>query len=136
MSIKLKEENDGKILIIHVSGKLVKADYESFVPQFERLIKKHGKLSLLFDMADFHGWDAGAAWLDLKLGLAHFADITRLAMVGETKWQHGMATFCKPFTRAQVRYFDHADIIKAQEWLEEDFVATYGRTQDNREQVQ
>ena len=29
-------------------------------------------------------------------------------MVGETKWQHGMATFCKPFTRAKVQYFDHA----------------------------
>jgi MFS superfamily sulfate permease-like transporter len=136
MPIQFKEENDGKILIVHVSGRLVKADYEGFVPEFERLVQKHGKLRLLFDMTDFHGWDAGAAWQDLKLGLAHFADIERLAMVGETKWQHGLATFSKPFTRAKVRYFDHADAIKAQEWLEEGFVVTHDRAADNRQVIQ
>ena len=42
MSIKLNEENGGKVLEVHVSGKLVKADYEHFVPEFERLIRQHG----------------------------------------------------------------------------------------------
>jgi hypothetical protein len=37
----------------------------------------------------------------------------RLAMVGETRWQHGMATFCKPFTTATVHYFDCADAAAA-----------------------
>lgn len=32
MPIQLKEENHGKILIVHVSGTLTKADYENFVP--------------------------------------------------------------------------------------------------------
>jgi len=31
MSIKLNEETGGKVLVVHVSGKLVKADYEHFV---------------------------------------------------------------------------------------------------------
>ena len=30
-------------------------------------------------------------------------------MVGDKKWQKGMATFCKPFTKATIRYFDHAE---------------------------
>jgi hypothetical protein len=34
-------------------------------------------------------------------------------MVGETRWQHGMTTFCKPFTTATVRYFDRADAAAA-----------------------
>jgi hypothetical protein len=38
MPIQLHEENDGKLLAVHVSGKLVKADYEHFVPEFERLV--------------------------------------------------------------------------------------------------
>jgi len=117
MPIQFNEE--GKTLIVHVSGKLTKADYEHFVPESERLIRLHGKLRLLFDMTGFHGWDAGAAWEDLKFGIKHFADIERLAMVGEKKWQHGMATFCKPFTRAVVRYFDHADAAAARKWLDE-----------------
>ena len=119
MSIHVNEEHGGKMLAVHVSGKLVKADYEQFVPEFERLVRQHGKLRVLFDMTDFHGWDASAAWEDTKFGIKHFADIERLAMVGEKKWQHGMAIFCKPFTTAIVRYFEHADAAEARKWLGE-----------------
>jgi hypothetical protein len=38
-------------------------------------------------------------------------------MVGEKKWQHGMATFCKPFTTATIRYFDRANAAEARKWL-------------------
>jgi hypothetical protein len=38
-------------------------------------------------------------------------------MVGEKKWQHGMAIFCKPFTTATIRYFDHTAIEQARAWL-------------------
>jgi hypothetical protein len=51
--------------------------------------------------------------------LKHFSDIERLAMVGDKKWQHGMATFCKPFTKATVRYFDQAQAAEARTWLTE-----------------
>jgi len=40
-------------------------------------------------------------------------------MVGETKWQHGMAVFCKPFTTATVRYFAHDKVEEARAWLRE-----------------
>jgi hypothetical protein len=119
MPIQLNEENGGKLLILRVSGKLAKADYEHFVPEFERLARQHGKLRLLFDMTGFHGWEASAAWEDFKFGIEHFTDIERLAMVGENKWQQGMAIFCKPFTKAAVRYFEHADAAAAREWLDE-----------------
>ena len=117
MPIQLNEENGGKVLVVHVTGKLIKADYERFVPEVERLVREHGKLRLLFDMTDFHGWEASAAWEDFKFGIKHFSDIERLAMVGEKQWQHGMATFFKPFTKAEVRYFDHADHTEARKWL-------------------
>ncbi len=117
MPIKLQEEDGGKILVVHVSGKLVKADYEHFVPEFDRLVRSHGKIRVLFDMVAFHGWEVSAAWADLKLGIEHFSDIERIALVGEKQWQHGMATFCRPFTKAVVRYFDHADAAAARQWL-------------------
>jgi len=117
--MQLKAENGGKILVVNVSGTLVKADYESFVPEFDRLIKHHDKLRVLFDMTDFHGWEARAAWEDIKLGVKYFADINRLAMVGENKWEHIMATLSKPFTKAAIRYFDHANATEARQWLSE-----------------
>jgi hypothetical protein len=119
MPFQLNEENGGRILAIHVSGMLVRKDYESFVPEFERLVRQHGKLRVLFDLTDLHGWDAGAMWEDLKFDVKHFADIERLAVVGDKKWHNGMATFCKPFTGAAVRYFDHVDTAEAGKWLSE-----------------
>lgn len=117
MPIQVNEESGGTVLGIHVTGKLEAADYERFVPEFERLVLRHGKLRVLFDMTGFHGWTAGALWEDTKFAMHHFRDIDRLAMVGEKQWQEGMATFCKPFTKATVRYFDHAEAAEAQRWL-------------------
>ncbi|MGD0412670.1 MAG: STAS/SEC14 domain-containing protein [Verrucomicrobiota bacterium] len=53
----------------------------------------------------------------MKFDLRHFADIERLAMVGEKKWEKKMSVFCKPFTTARIRYFDRASIADAQAWL-------------------
>jgi hypothetical protein len=118
MSIQLNEESHGKVLAVYVSDKLKKEDYEQFVPEVERLVRQNGKVRMLFVMENFHGWEAGALWEDTKFAVKHYADIERIAMIGENKWQHGMATFCKPFTKAQVRYFDHADATAARKWLE------------------
>jgi hypothetical protein len=119
MPIQLSEENGGKILVVHVVGTLTKADYGPFVSEFERLLRLDGKLHVLFDMTGLHGWDAGAAWEDLKFDMKHFSDIERLAMVGDKKWQRGMAAFFKPFTKATIRYFDRADAAEARQWLGE-----------------
>ncbi len=119
MPIQIKEEDDGKILIIDISGELTKADYPAFVIEFERLVQQHGKLRVLFDMTELHGWDSGAAWEDIKFDVKHFSDIERLAMVGDKKWQQGLAAFFKPFTKAQTRYFNHNDRDRASAWLRE-----------------
>ena len=42
-----------------------------------------------------------------------------IALVGDRKWERWMASFCKPFTRAKVRYFDKAEVDTAWKWLEE-----------------
>ena len=124
MPIEIYELNDGKQLEIHVSEKLLADDYKRFVPEFERLIEKHGKLDVLFEMEDFHGWSAGALWEDTKFALHHFNDIERLAIVGEKKWQKDLASFSKPFTKATVRYFDHTEAFKARKWFDEAFSQT------------
>ena len=59
------------------------------------------------------------------VGASHYMAVTdrlnavkqRLNFFGETKWEKGMAMFCKPFTTASVRYFDHTQEDEAREWL-------------------
>jgi hypothetical protein len=123
MPIQINEENGGKILVVRVSGKLEKADYQNLVPGFERLVVQPGKLRVLYEMTDFHGWDLGALWEGTVLKIKHFADtqrIERCAMVGERKWQERMAEFCNLFAKkATIRYFDHAEAAEARKWLDE-----------------
>ena len=118
MAIEVHEAEAGKVIEIKASEKLTKKDYEHFVPAVERLIAKHGKIRVLFQMHDFHGWEAGALWEDIKFDVKHFRDIERLALVGETKWEKGMAAFCKPFMLAKIRYFDVKDAAEARTWIE------------------
>ena len=117
MPMELKEQPDGKFIEIEMSGKLVKEDYERFVPAMERLLETRGKLRVLVVMRNFQGWTAGALWEDLKFDVKHFRDVTRLAFVGGKKWEEGMARFSIPFTTAEVRYFDESRISDAREWL-------------------
>jgi hypothetical protein len=124
MSVDLHEEAGGKVLVVNLTGKLQKEDYQRFVPEVERLVKAHGKVRMLVLMHDFHGWTMGALWEDIKFDWKHFSDIERLALVGESKWEAGMAGFCKPFTHAQIRYFDAANAAAASAWIQEGVAQT------------
>ena len=115
--ITLAATEGSNILSVKASGKLTKENYEEFGPKVEALIHQHGKIRVLMELEDFHGWSAGALWEDIKFDVKHFRDIERLALVGEKQWEKGMAAFCKPFTTAEVRYFDRAQANDAREWI-------------------
>ena len=117
MATRLVEKNGGKLLEVAVNERLTHGDYERFIPEFERLVKQHGKIRVLFEMTDFHGWEGAALWDDFKFDIKHFSDIERLALVGDERWEKGMGVFCRPFTTATIRYFDHSAIEQARNWL-------------------
>lgn len=117
MSAEVREESDGGLVHVNISGKLSRKDYEVFVPVIERLISEQGKVRMLIEMHDFHGWTAAALWEDIKFDAKHYADIERLALVGEGKWEKGMSVFCRPFTSAAIRYFDTGAIAEARAWV-------------------
>lgn len=75
-------------------------------------------LHVLFDLTGLHGLEVDALWDEIHFDIKHSSDIDRLAIVGDRKWQQGMAAFVKPFMKATSRYFDHADIAEARKWLE------------------
>ena len=119
MPIQLKEEKREKLIVLHVSGNLVKTDYEGFVPEFEGLVRRGETSRVLIDMTGFQSLAVGAMWEEIKFDIKHFSDIERLAVIGDKKWEKIMATFCKPFTLAEVRYFDVSETPEARKWLVE-----------------
>jgi len=109
-----------KILAFKMSGKLHDADYKTFVPMVDAAISKEGKVRMLAQFHDFHGWDLRALWDDIKFATTHCTKIERIALVGEKTWEKWMAAVCKPFTMAKIQYFDAAKIADAWAWLKKE----------------
>lgn len=115
--IKISEEPRGTVVTLVFKDKLTVADYEHFVPQVEKIMESREKIRMLIQLNDFRGWTAGALWEDTKFGIRHFNDVERLAIVGDKEWEKTMTLFLKPFTRAEVRYFDMTELDWAREWI-------------------
>jgi hypothetical protein len=107
------------ILSFQMKGRLRDEDYRKFVPIVEEAVKSQGKVRLLAQFQDFHGWDVFALWDEIKFAALHCFDIERIALIGDRRWEKWMARFCKPFTRARVRYFDSSQVDAAKNWLQE-----------------
>jgi universal stress protein A len=110
---------DGDVVAFRLSGKLGHADYQTFLPRLEALIAERGRLSVLLELRDFHGWDIHAAWDDFRFGMAHANDFARIAMVGHGHLQDWMAQMAKPFVHGEVRFFEREDLDAAWDWLRE-----------------
>ena len=86
-------------------------------PSFENWVQQRERARVLFDMVNFEGWEPRAFWDDLKFDLKYFADVKRFAMVGDQGWQKNLTELSRPFTAAEVRFFDRNDIEAARRWL-------------------
>ncbi len=126
------ETGSPKVVGFRLCGKLHDEDYKQFVPKMETILTAEGRVRLFIQLEDFHGWDLHAAWDDLKFNLKHYSGFERIAMVGDRKREEWMASFCKPFTKAKVKYFDKLEVYAAWTWLlenDEDNPTTEGNDQ-------
>ena len=85
----------------------------------DTILTTEGKVRLFVQYEEFPGWDLYAAWEELTVGLMHYSNFERIALVGNRKWEKWMASFIKPFTKANVKYFDKSEVDAAWKWLEE-----------------
>jgi acyl-CoA-binding protein len=117
--IELLPHRSAKTLGFKLTGRLHDEDYRKFVPLVDEVAAKEGRVRLLAQFHEFHGWDLHALWDDIKFASTHCRSIERVALVGDRKWEAWMTKVCKPFTMAKIRYFDVSEIDEAWKWLEE-----------------
>jgi hypothetical protein len=112
-------QSSQKVLGFKMSGKLHDEDYQKFVPLVDDAVAQQGKVRILAQFEDFHGWDLHALWDDIKFSTTHCTKIERIALVGEKTWEKWMTKVCKPFTMAKIKYFDASEIDAAKDWIAE-----------------
>lgn len=115
----LPVNDDNDILAFKVTGKLTDADYKQFLPVLEAMICRTGRVSLYIEMKDFEGWEAKAAWDDLRFGLQHDDDFKRIAIVADRPLIHAATGFVNFFSHIEMRFFDSDDAGAGWDWLRE-----------------
>ena len=115
--IQILEQTPDNIIATKATGKLTEADYNKLLPLLNNKIEQYRKIRWYFEMADFDGWELKAFWEDVKFDTKHANDFDKVAMVGEKKWEEWMTDLMKPFTSAEVKYFDSSQKEEAMQWI-------------------
>lgn len=115
--MKIESPESNNIIYTRSTGTIEEEDMQRLLPLLKAKIGRFGKARWYYEMEDFHGWDLKAFWEDVWFNARHTADFEKIAMVGEKNWQEWMTKLMKPFTSAEVKYFDLENKEAATAWI-------------------
>jgi len=115
----LPVNDEDNILAFKASGKLTDADYKQFLPVLETMIREKGRISLYIEVQDLKGWEAKAAWDDLRFDLQHDNDFKRIAIISDKSLVHATTVFINLFSHIDMRFFEESESEAAWDWLRE-----------------
>ncbi len=117
ISIGVERINDDFYITVKAIGRLTHDDYTFMTPVLEEAMKevKQPRVKLFFDGTEFEGWEPRAAWDDFRLGMKHGNQFSKVAMVGNKKWEKLAAVVGSWFIKGEMEYFEDSSV--ALEWL-------------------
>ena len=120
LSVGIERVENEFFFTMKIAGKLTHNDYEVMVPMLESALEgiKDPSIKALIDITELEGWELRAAWDDLKFGLKHGGEFSKIAVIGNKKWEEVMAKVASWFISGEVQYFEESG--PAHEWLSED----------------
>ena len=109
----------GSLFVCRISGVLNKAAVDQMQALSVREIEKGIKdIRMLLILSDFKGWRKGDAWGDLDFFMTYGNLISKIAVVGDTRWQEPVRCFLLAGQRrGEVRYFPPEQEAGARAWL-------------------
>ena len=117
ISIEITRAENSIFIKLQMNGKLTHQDYEVMIPMIENVIKgvKEPQIKIFIDAVNFDGWEVQALWDDLKFGIANLQLFTKIAFVGNKKWEEYFIKISSYFMIGDIKYFE--DIDKALTWI-------------------
>ena len=110
-------EGAGKVYVLRCEGTLTDSDYQELEPKLDAAIDVHGPIHMLADMVEMTGMEPKAVWDDFVVGVRHWNDFDRIAVVGDQRWQETAAHIVDAVTPGEIRYFDAGERAGAMKWL-------------------
>ncbi|GAB3828082.1 SpoIIAA family protein [Pontibacter rugosus] len=115
--LQLLEDSKEDLVAFRISATVDKQDYDVMLPLLKERIKQHGKVKVYAEVQDVQEYSLKALRDEVKFDLQHASDFSRVAIVGDQKWLEWLSTMAKPFTTAEVKYFDFSQRSQAWEWI-------------------
>ena len=110
-------ESKADTIFTTAEGKLNDRDYDIMLPFIKKKIEEHDSIRWYFQMKNFEGWTVSALWRDVKFDLKYNDRLSKVAIVGDKRWHELMANLMKPFTDAEIKYYDEKDAPEATQWI-------------------
>ncbi len=106
------------VVAITASGTVTRRDYESvLIPAVNDSLKRYGKIRLYYEFgSQFSGFDAGAAWQDFKVGVAHWRNWERVAVVTDVEWIRRATLAFGFLLPGRMKVFTLAEAGAARQW--------------------
>lgn len=112
------QHESGNLFRIRISGVLRQAELQEVQAVAAQEITRLGRITLLFVLEAFQGWERGADWDDLAFYSAHDEHIAKIAIVGDEIWRdHGLAFAGAGIRKAAVHFYPTAECEQARTWL-------------------
>jgi hypothetical protein len=117
MSAEIVDASEG-VLTIKISGKLRHSELAAAQKTAAETLQKRGGSRLLVLAERFEGWEKGGDWGDLSGQAQLDAQIERLAIVAEKRWEDVALMFAgKGVRHIDIEYFPPTELPKARAWL-------------------
>lgn len=117
--IEIVEGFPANVIAVRASGELTHEDYEKvLIPAVEAGLARRDKVRIYYELGpQFSRMKAGAAWDDLKLGLAHYLRWERVAVVTDHDWiRHAVGAF-RFLVAGEVKTFRMCEAREARDWI-------------------
>jgi|KBSMisStaDraftv2_1062788.scaffolds.fasta_scaffold488975_2 hypothetical protein len=111
-------DNTEEVLTIRISGKLRQSELVTAQKNAAAILRKRGGSRLLVLAEKFDGWEKGGDWGNLSGQEQLDAQIDRMAIVGEKRWEDVALLFTgKGLRHIEIEYFSPTDLPRARSWL-------------------
>lgn len=113
------ETTSAAVVAVDAIGRIEDADYkDSLIPRIENALRNHDKLRLLIRFGpEFEGYSAHAAFDDSVVGIKHWHDFERLAVVTDVKWIANGVRLFAPIMPGRVRVFSNSQFDDGLKWV-------------------
>ena len=119
LSMGIERIGDEFFMTFTAVGTLTHEDYAVITPMIDSALEGYTqpKVKMLADLTQLEGWELRAAWDDFRIALKHGNQFSKVAIVGNKKWQEWASKVGNWFMSGEVKYFE--DTAAAINWLQE-----------------